>query len=506
MANLIPVATDDAVPQIETTTLLLGGPGGPLNAQAQALINRMAFDRARFVSLTGSETLTNKTLTSPVLGGTVEMAATAITASANVTVTRAMGVAAAGTTAGRTELTNFSGDAGGTTDVRSFIAKTTLSGSSSVAQVNVHGTQLELTHTAGDVTFAYGDQSFIRLGRLGSTTGNVVTARGHEFHFANEGTGTIQTAMHYYAQDVDLIDGSGNIVDIYGFISGNYGHETRVTGVAIGHDAADMTAGNMTICAGFRSRITSGANRWGFLASGNANNAFGGNVRIGSTTAPTVALDVTGNSLVSGTLGVTGAITVTGGVITTGSTTAMSLRTTAGEMARIINVADVANVLQIEAAVAGGTVRLRPVGETNAGIHLHSSGTGSVLLGTNGGSGQVEVLSTASVNRRLTLTGSNGGNPTISTTGGNVAITPAVIGAASITAHGGTAIPTGGTAGAGFLLSSTANFGIFFGTGAPTLAAAQNSIYIRADGSSALTRLYSNTNGGTTWTPFTAGA
>ena len=39
MANLTAVPGMDAVPQIELLTPLLGGPGGPLTRQAQALLN-----------------------------------------------------------------------------------------------------------------------------------------------------------------------------------------------------------------------------------------------------------------------------------------------------------------------------------------------------------------------------------------------------------------------------------------------------------------------------------
>jgi hypothetical protein len=66
-----------------------------------------------------------------------------------------------------------------------------------------------------------------------------------------------------------------------------------------------------------------------------------------------------------------------------------------------------------------------------------------------------------------------------------------------------TAIPAGGTAGVGYRLSSTTNFGVFFGSGVPTLSAAQGSIYLRSDGSSTSTRAYINTDGGTTWTAVT---
>lgn len=63
-----------------------------------------------------------------------------------------------------------------------------------------------------------------------------------------------------------------------------------------------------------------------------------------------------------------------------------------------------------------------------------------------------------------------------------------------------TAIPAGGTAGSGYKFSSTSNFGVFFGSGAPTLAAAKGSLYLRSDGSGTNDRMYVNTNGSTTWT------
>ena len=63
-----------------------------------------------------------------------------------------------------------------------------------------------------------------------------------------------------------------------------------------------------------------------------------------------------------------------------------------------------------------------------------------------------------------------------------------------------TAIPAGGTAGLGYRVSSTANFGVFFGSGAPTLSAAKGSLYLRSDGSTTNDRMYVNTDGATTWT------
>ena len=71
------------------------------------------------------------------------------------------------------------------------------------------------------------------------------------------------------------------------------------------------------------------------------------------------------------------------------------------------------------------------------------------------------------------------------------------------------AIPAGGSTTQALNFSSTANFGIFYGSGVPSasLYAAQGSLYLRTDGSSTSTRMYINTNGVTsgtaTWTAVT---
>jgi len=54
--------------------------------------------------------------------------------------------------------------------------------------------------------------------------------------------------------------------------------------------------------------------------------------------------------------------------------------------------------------------------------------------------------------------------------------------------------------------STTANLGIFWGSGAPSFTAAQGALYIRTDGSSTSTRVYVNTTGSTTWTNVTTAA
>jgi hypothetical protein len=71
-----------------------------------------------------------------------------------------------------------------------------------------------------------------------------------------------------------------------------------------------------------------------------------------------------------------------------------------------------------------------------------------------------------------------------------------------VTAKSGSALTAGGAA--AFVGTNTANsMGIYFGSGAPTVSAAQGSLYLRSDGSSTSTRAYVNTNGTTGWAAIT---
>jgi hypothetical protein len=70
----------------------------------------------------------------------------------------------------------------------------------------------------------------------------------------------------------------------------------------------------------------------------------------------------------------------------------------------------------------------------------------------------------------------------------------------AVVAYSTTPIPAGGAAGKGLLVSSTPNFGLFFGSGAPAISAAKGALYMRSDGTTTNNRMYVNTDGATTWT------
>lgn len=62
---------------------------------------------------------------------------------------------------------------------------------------------------------------------------------------------------------------------------------------------------------------------------------------------------------------------------------------------------------------------------------------------------------------------------------------------------------SGGSTSAVLVFGSTSGFGIYFGSSAPTISAAQGSIYLRTDGSTTTSRMYINTDGTTGWTAVT---
>lgn len=174
----------------------------------------------------------------------------------------------------------------------------------------------------------------------------------------------------------------------------------------------------------------------------------------------------------------TGALTVdSAAALNLGTTTATSLAFAHGAIATAFTSSS-ANALAVGLA-----------GTTNPAFNVDAS-TASSATGLNVKS----AAAAAGVAVSVISSGSNE-NLTIAAKGsGTVTLQPAVAPAA------------GGNAQSSVLLSSTAALGIYFGSGAPTVSAAQGSLYLRTDGNSTSTRLYVNTNGSTTWTNVTTAA
>ena len=227
-----------------------------------------------------------------------------------------------------------------------------------------------------------------------------------------------------------------------------------------------------------------------------------------STNAGTGALIVAGGVGVSGNLYVTGDIV--GNIVVTGST--FTGNVTAGNLLT-------GGLISATGNVTGDNLRtgglVSATGNVTGGNLLSAtlSLSGNVLSAINTAA---NITTTANIsvgnvliNGITTSTGNvTGGNlrttgqmsASGNVTGGNILSSAVVSAVGNATILSATGVPAGGTTGAGYKMSSTTNLGIFFGSGAPTLSAAQGSLYLRTDGSSTTTRMYINTNGSTTWT------
>ena len=201
-----------------------------------------------------------------------------------------------------------------------------------------------------------------------------------------------------------------------------------------------------------------------------------------------------------GNLSVSG--NVSGNINSTGNITAGNLNAAGLSLS-----SNVVSALNVTGNVNGGNLRTPGVisatgnitggnvsGGANVNATLFTGTTVSVTGNITGGnvSGGANVNATTHTGATVSVTGN--------VTGGNV------LSAGTATILSGTAVPAGGTAGAGYKFSSTANLGVFFGSGAPTLSAAQGSLYLRTDGTTTNNRMYVNTNGSTTWTAVTTAA
>lgn len=162
----------------------------------------------------------------------------------------------------------------------------------------------------------------------------------------------------------------------------------------------------------------------------------------------------------------------------------------------------VATALAVNVGSAGAFVTFNgALGTPSSGTLTNATGL-PISTGVSGlGAGVATFLATpSSANLRSAVTDETGtGSLVFADT--PTLVTP-VIGAAtgtsvSLTAGANILSGTGITAGGsttGFELTSTANFGLFVGSGAPTISTAQGSLYLRSDGVP-----YYNTNGTTGW-------
>lgn len=147
---------------------------------------------------------------------------------------------------------------------------------------------------------------------------------------------------------------------------------------------------------------------------------------------------------------------------------------------------------------------------TTQGI-ITSSSAAAFAVGLNGATTpalNIDASAATSVTGLNIASKAAGSNVVITTlsSGSNESLTIDGKGTGTVILQVGTAPAAGGSAQARVGFSSTALLGLYFGTGAPSVSAGKGSIYVNTTASTTTTRLYINTDGGTTWTAFTSAA
>ena len=314
---------------------------------------------------------------------------------------------------------------------------------------------LSVLSTVGDSTAAQGVFSNVTFSSSQTTLGigfqsNPITSAASY---------TLSSIRHFSAQTTTI--GSGSTV-------------TNQYGLYVA-----STMNTATNNYGVYSNLSSATGSWNIFAAGSASNYFGGALNVGTT-----ALSTQTQIIFSGTAPQSSGIAYF--IVT--NPTFTSSTTSAGQLFRSGLVTQAASFT---------------MGQYNAYLCSASSiGSGSSVTSSYG----FQVASAFAQTGMTNVYAFNGAlaagtgiyNLYMNGTADNYLAGLLKVAAA-------TATPAGGSTSAYISLGSSL-IGIYFGSGAPTISAAQGSIYLRTDGSSTSTRMYVNTNGSTTWTNFTTAA
>jgi hypothetical protein len=250
------------------------------------------------------------------------------------------------------------------------------------------------------------------------------------------------------------------------------------------------------------------------------------NVTIASTTAASSA--TTGALTVAGGVGIGGNLYVTGDIFGNVTLTDISVGTVTATGNVVGGNVSTAGLVTATGNITGGNINTAGLVSATGNIvggNLNAAGlslSGNVVSALNASSTIAAGTTVSAVGNitggnlrsvSLSLSGNviSALNVTANVAGGNV-LTPGLMSSTGnisggnlrtvgqVVAASGTAITAGGTQSLGLEFSSTADFGIFFGSGVPTISAAKGSLYLRSDGSTTNDRMYVNTNGTTGWT------
>lgn len=217
------------------------------------------------------------------------------------------------------------------------------------------------------------------------------------------------------------------------------------------------------------------------------NVVIGGNLTVSGTTSiagvSLTDLTVTGNTTIGNA--VTDTLAISGATTLTSTSASAFVVGRQGATAPVLKInaatASVATGIEVTGAAAAGGVAVAAISSgTNENLTLDAKGSGTINIGSVS-TGAITLSRATTINAAGTVNGP--------------------LGAAK-----GEALPAGGNANASITATSTASFGVYFGSGAPSVSAAKGSLYLRSDGSTTNNRAYIATDGAGTWTALTTAA
>jgi hypothetical protein len=362
----------------------------------------------------------------------------------------------------------------------------------------------------------------VSLGTTGiqGYSANVITfaaAGVYEFGFLTYDQGTTITLfdynrpLSYYTNSVTIANTAASTSNVTGALTVaggvGIGGNLYVTGDIFGNvTLTDISVGTVTATGNIvGGNINTAANvsATGNIAGGNI--LGGANVNATTHTGTTVSVtgNVNGGNIISAALAQAVTLSATGAVTFSGTTTNQSIGTSQSTGTLTMGGTSGTGIITVGRSTASQTTNIQS-GATGTGntktINIGDGGlAGSTTTIAVGPVSATTAAGTVTFNTATVVAVANTSGTALSVagnvTGGNIRTAGQVIAAS------GTAIAAGGTQSLGLEFSSTADFGIFFGSGTPTISAAKGSLYLRSDGSTTNDRMYVNTNGSTTWTP-----
>lgn len=290
--------------------------------------------------------------------------------------------------------------------------------------------------TIGDANAFYANASLI------GTQGSVRLDNGTALGTASGGW----FSVHANHASASITTAYGVFVDASSVYLGSY---TNLYGIWVGDQKAAAT-----LTAGISLNVSSGTNKWNIFAVGTAINFMQGRLDLASGLSSNGANDLsfyTNNGaqkqvtvrhvasatnyiqLAGASTGNTPIFEVAGSVdsninaifVTKGSGSHIFQTNSAAPVTqfKVLHTASAVNFLEVRGNTTNNGPIISAQGETNVDLLFYSNGSGSLQFRTAAGaSNQLAVLHTASANRNITITGSNGGAPKIGTSAGDLAL------------------------------------------------------------------------------------